>query len=218
MTPRPEVVWLNSDDLVDALLDKIRSAKHARYPVCRGQLEELVGIVHTRDLLDDAVRGKPFDLAASAVKPLVVHDGTPVLKLLDLMKSSGQHFAIVVDEYGIVEGVITITDILETIAGDLPEAGEAPEVAAVRRDDGSWLVEGWMPVDEFEDTVGLRGVRGAGNFHTVAGFVLNALSHVPTEGEAFEYGGFRLEVVDMDGRRIDKILVSSLPKAGSEAT
>jgi putative hemolysin len=218
LTPRPEVVWLNSDDPVDALLDKIRSAGHSRYPVCRGQLEEVVGIVHTRDLLDDAVRGKPFDLAARAVKPLVVHDGTPVLKLLDLMKSSGQHFAIVVDEYGIVEGVVSITDIMETIAGDLPEAGEAAEVAAVRRDDGSWLVEGWMLVDEFEDTVGLRGVRGAGNFHTVAGFVLNALGHVPTAGEAFEHSGFRLEVIDMDGRRIDKILVSSLPKDGKEAT
>jgi putative hemolysin len=218
LTPRPEVVWLNSDDPVDALLDKIRSAGHSRYPVCRGQLEEVVGIVHTRDLLDDAVRGKPFELAARAVKPLVVHDGTPVLKLLDLMKSSGQHFAIVVDEYGIVEGVVSITDIMETIAGDLPEAGEAAEVAAVRRDDGSWLVEGWMLVDEFEDTVGLRGVRGAGNFHTVAGFVLNALGHVPTAGEAFEHSGFRLEVIDMDGRRIDKILVSSLPKDGKEAT
>lgn len=210
MTPRPEVIWLDTNESVDALLDKIRSAGHSRYPVCRGDLEDIMGIVHARDLLDDAARGKPFHLERRAVKPLVVHDGTSVLKLLDLMKSSGQHFAVVVDEYGIVEGVITITDILETIAGDLPEAGEVPEVGAVRREDGSWLVEGWMPVDEFEETIGLSGVRGAGKFHTVAGFVLNTLGHVPTVGEAFEHGGFRLEVVDMDGRRIDKILVHSL--------
>ena len=218
MTPRPEVIWLDTNESVDALLDKIRSAGHSRYPVCRGDLEDIIGIVHARDLLDDAARGKPFHLERRAVKPLVVHDGTSVLKLLDLMKSSGQHFAVVVDEYGIVEGVITITDILETIAGDLPEAGEVPEVGAVRREDGSWLVEGWMPVDEFEETIGLSGVRGAGKFHTVAGFVLNTLGHVPTVGEAFEHGGFRLEVVDMDGRRIDKILVHSLTAPDTQAT
>lgn len=218
MTPRPEVIWLDTNESVDALLDKIRSAGHSRYPVCRGDLEDIMGIVHARDLLDDAARGKPFHLERRAVKPLVVHDGTSVLKLLDLMKSSGQHFAVVVDEYGIVEGVITITDILETIAGDLPEAGEVPEVGAVRREDGSWLVEGWMPVDEFEETIGLSGVRGAGKFHTVAGFVLNTLGHVPTVGEAFEHGGFRLEVVDMDGRRIDKILVHSLTAPDTQAT
>lgn len=218
MTPRPEVVWLDAADPVDTLLDKIRSAGHSRYPVCRGDLEDIVGIVHTRDLLDDAARGKPFHLERRVAKPLVVHDGTSVLKLLDLMKSSGQHFAVVVDEYGIVEGVITITDILETIAGDLPEAGEAEEVAAVRREDGSWLVEGWMPVDEFEETLGLRGVRGAGKFHTVAGFVLNTLGHVPTVGEAFQHDGFRLEVVDMDGRRIDKILVHTVAEPGEEVT
>ena len=218
MTPRPEVIWLDTNESVDALLDKIRSAGHSRYPVCRGDLEDIIGIVHARDLLDDAARGKPFHLERRAVKPLVVHDGTSVLKLLDLMKSSGQHFAVVVDEYGIVEGVITITDILETIAGDLPEAGEVPEVGAVRREDGSWLVEGWMPVDEFEETIGLSGVRGAGKFHTVAGFVLNTLGHVPTVGEAFEHGGFRFEVVDMDGRRIDKILVHSLTAPDTQAT
>ena len=217
MTPRPDVAWLDTGDSMDALLDKIRSVGHSRYPVSRGELEELVGIVQTRDLLDDVVRGKPFDLVAHAMKPLVVHDGISVLKLLDLIKTSGSHLAVVVDEYGSVEGVVSITDIIETIAGDLPEAGEAPEVAAVRRDDGSWLVEGWMPVDEFELTVGLRGLRDAGNFNTIAGFVLNALGHVPTAGEAFEHDGFRFEVVDMDGRRIDKILVGAVPQPGEQA-
>ncbi|KAA0682844.1 hemolysin family protein [Roseomonas genomospecies 6] len=207
MTPRPDVLWLDLGDPQDLLLAEIKSGSHSRYPVCRGELDELVGVVHTRDLLDDAVHGRPFDLAASATKPLVVHDGTPILKLLDLMKTSGHHLAIVVDEYGSIEGVVTLTDILETIAGDLPEAGEAVEHAAVRREDGSWLVEGWMPVDEFEDTIGLRGLRGTGDFHTVAGLVLHHLGHVPVAGEAFEWDGVRVEVVDMDGRRIDKVLV-----------
>ena len=149
------------------------------------------------------------------MKPLIVHDGTPILKLLDLMKSSGHHMAVVVDEYGSIEGLVTITDILETIAGDLPEAGRQPETAAVRCEDGSWLVEGWMPVDEFQDTVGVRGLRGDGDFHTVAGVVLHRLGHIPQAGEAFEHDDVRFEVVDMDGRRIDKILVVPLPGRGN---
>ncbi|NYZ16898.1 HlyC/CorC family transporter [Azospirillum sp. RWY-5-1] len=207
MTPRPDVRWLDIADTQEVLLAEIRAGHHSRYPVCRGELDEILGVVHTRDLLDRAVRGESFDLEASVEKPLIVHDGTPILKLLDLMKTTGLHMAMVVDEYGSIEGVVSITDILETIAGDMPEAGEAPEEGAVRREDGSWLVEGWMPVDEFEDRVGVRGLRGAGDFHTMAGFVLNRLGHVPKAGEAVEFGGARFEVVDMDGRRIDKILV-----------
>jgi putative hemolysin len=207
MTPRPDVVWLDLNDPQELLLNAIKTGGHSRYPVCRGALDEIVGIVHTRDLLAAAVQGRPFDLEAQAVTPLIVHDGTPILKLLDLMKTSGHHMAMLVDEYGSLEGLATITDIVETIAGDLPEAGRQAEVAAVRREDGSWLIEGSMPVDAFEDTVGLRGLRGDGDFHTVAGFVLNRLGHVPEAGDAFEHDGVRFEVVDMDGRRIDKILV-----------
>ncbi|MFC5357390.1 hemolysin family protein [Azospirillum himalayense] len=207
MIPRPDVAWLDLGKTQAEQLAAIRAGGHSRYPVCRGELDELVGVIHTRDLVDALVEGRPFDLETQAARPLVVHDGTPILKLLELMKTSGHHLAVVVDEYGSIEGIVTLTDILETIAGDLPEAGEAMETAAVRREDGSWLVEGWMPVDEFEDTVGLRGVRGTGDFHTVAGLVLHHLGHVPVAGEAFEWNGVRVEVVDMDGRRIDKVLV-----------
>ncbi|WP_207460283.1 hemolysin family protein [Azospirillum sp. SYSU D00513] len=216
MTPRPDVIWLDANDSQDALLEEIKEGAHSRYPACRGELDELLGVVHTRDLLGLAFQGKPLDLAASATKPLVVHDGTPILKLLELMKRSGMHMAVVVDEYGSIEGVVTITDILETIAGDLPEVGEEPESAAVRREDGSWLIEGWMPVDEFEDTVGIKGVKNSGDFHTVAGYVLNCIGHIPTAGETFERDGIRYEVVDMDGRRIDKVLVMPVPAAAEE--
>lgn len=215
MIPRPDVAWLDLGKTQAEQLAAIRAGGHSRYPVCRGELDELVGVIHTRDLVDALVEGRPFDLEAQAARPLVVHDGTPILKLLELMKTSGHHLAVVVDEYGSIEGIVTLTDILETIAGDLPEAGEAMETAAVRREDGSWLVEGWMPVDEFEDTVGLRGVRGTGDFHTVAGLVLHHLGHVPVAGEAFEWEGVRVEVVDMDGRRIDKVLV--VPRLDSSA-
>lgn len=207
MIPRPDVAWLDPGKPQAELLEAIRVNGHSRYPVCRGTLDELVGVVHTRDLLGAVVQGRPFDLEAGAGRPLVVHDGTPILKLLDLMKNSGHHMAMVVDEYGSIEGLVTLTDILEIIAGDLPEAGEVVETAAVRREDGSWLVEGWMPVDEFGETVGVRGLRDAGDFHTVAGLVLHRLGHVPQAGESFDWNGVRFEVVDMDGRRIDKVLV-----------
>ncbi|OYD82361.1 hemolysin family protein [Azospirillum brasilense] len=212
MIPRPDVAWLDLGKPQAEQLEAIRAGGHSRYPVCRGELDELVGVIHTRDLVGALAEGRPFNLEIQAARPLVVHDGTPILKLLELMKTSGHHLAIVVDEYGSIEGIVTLTDILETIAGDLPEAGEAMETAAVRREDGSWLVEGWMPVDEFEDRVGLRGLRGTSDFHTVAGLVLHHLGHVPVAGEAFEWEGVRLEVVDMDGRRIDKVLV--VPRLG----
>ncbi|MGY0781056.1 hemolysin family protein [Azospirillum argentinense] len=217
MIPRPDVAWLDLGKTQAEQLAAIRAGSHSRYPVCRGELDELVGVIHTRDLVDALVEGRPFDLEAQVARPLVVHDGTPILKLLELMKTSGHHLAVVVDEYGSIEGIVTLTDILETIAGDLPDVGEAMETAAVRREDGSWLVEGWMPVDEFEDTLGLRGVRGTGDFHTVAGLVLHHLGHVPVAGEAFEWNGVRVEVVDMDGRRIDKVLVVPRPDPSAAA-
>jgi len=210
MTPRPEVTWLEVGGSLESVVDRIQASGHSRFPVCRTGLDDVVGVVHARDLLERVRSGAPPDLEALARRALVVHDRTPVLKLLDLMRQTGQHMAVVVDEYGSVEGICTVTDVLETIAGDLPEEpGEAAEPAAIQRDDGSWLVEGWMPVDEFEQRLGLRGVVEASNggFHTAAGFVLDQLGHLPRPGEHFTYHGRRIEVVDMDGRRIDKILV-----------
>jgi putative hemolysin len=207
MTPRPDVIWLDLGDRPEQIIKEIRESGHSRFPVCRGELDEIVGIVHNKDLLELAFQGKAVDLAKAAAKPLVVHDGTAILKLLDMMKRSGLHMAIVVDEYGSVEGLATITDILETIAGDLPEPGETVEVDAIQREDGSWLVNGSMPVDEFEDELGIRGLKDGGDYHTIAGFVLHGIGHIPKPGESFEHEGVRFEVVDMDGRRIDKILV-----------
>lgn len=216
MTPRHAVAWLDVEDDLDAIRQEIRTARVSRFPVCRGDLDEVIGVVQTKDLLDRLLQGAPLDLASAARKPLVVHDGTPVLKLLDLFKRFRAPMAIVVDEYGSVEGVVTKMDILETIAGDLGETGLEHEPDAVRRDDGSWLINGRMPVDEFEDVVGLRGLRDGGDYHTVAGFVLSRLGHIPTAGESFTWNGARFEVMDMDGRRIDKILVVPPPPQPEE--
>src|SRR3712207_4358119 len=122
--------------------------------------------------------------------------------------------AVIVDEFGSTQGVVTPTDVLEAIAGELPERGEEPELELVRRDDGSWLVDGLLGIDEFEDRTGLRGLREGHDFQTVAGFVLHHLGRLPNVGEALDFRDRRFEVVDMDGRRIDRILVSG---AGVEA-
>jgi putative hemolysin len=147
------------------------------------------------------------------VPVLIVPEGSPVLRVLDLFKKRRLHMAVVVDEFGMNQGIVTPVDVLESIAGELPEAGEELEFTIVRRPDGSWLVDGRVPVDEFEDRTGVRGLRDAGEYHTVAGFVLDQLGHLPKVGESFVFRGHRFEVVDMDGRRVDEVLVAAVPEA-----
>ncbi|EWY39319.1 hypothetical protein N825_06335 [Skermanella stibiiresistens SB22] len=212
MTPRPDVHWLDIGDDNETIRREIAESGRSRFPVSRGDLDEIVGIVHSKDLLDLVLTDRPLDLQACVSKPLIIHDGTPVLRVLELFKQTGLHMAIIVDEYGSVEGIATANDILETIAGELPDAGE-DDAGAVRRDDGSWLVDGMLPVDEVEHRLGLRGLRGDRDFHTLAGFIMSELGHVPKAGEHFMWQGSRFEVIDMDGRRVDKVLVA-LPASG----
>lgn len=207
MTPRPDVIWLDVNDPIDMVSREIRDSGYSRFPVCSGDVDEVQGIVSTKALLDQSLNGKPFDLRAALAKPLVVHDGTPVLRLLELFKQASVHMAVVVDEYGSVEGIVTMTDILEAIAGELPELGQDGEAAAVQREDGSWLVDGMSPIEEVEALVGMKNMKGDGDFHTLAGFLLNHFGHVPTAAEYFHWRGIRFEVVDMDGRRIDKVMI-----------
>jgi len=204
------VLWLDPDDPPEAVATEIRDGGYSRFPVCRGDVDEVLGIVSTKALLDQALRGRAMDLRAAMVDALIVHDGTPVLRLLELFKQSTVHMAVVVDEYGSVEGIVTLTDILESIAGELPEAGQDADAGMIRREDGSWLVDGMLPVDEVESRVGVLDLKGEGTYHTLAGFVLERIGHVPTASEHFLWRGHRFEVVDMDGRRIDKVLIQRI--------
>ncbi|MFY8094096.1 MAG: hemolysin family protein [Niveispirillum sp.] len=211
MTPRPEVMWLDIDDEPDNIKREIREAGHSRFPVCRGDFDDVIGVVHTKDLLNRLLQGGSFDLRADVRDALVVHDGTEVMRLLDLFKQSGEQLAIVVDEYGTVEGIATMTDVLEGIAGELPDdGGEDSDI--VRRADGSLLIDGMMAVEEVEAHLGLKSLRDEDSgYHTLAGFLLFKLGRIPTAGEYADHDGYRFEVVDMDGRRIDKVLVMPTP-------
>lgn len=208
MTHRTDIVWLNIDDDPKVNLRKIVESGRSRFPVCRGSIDDVMGIVQAKDLLDWALADKAFDLRAVVKEASVIPEGADAFQVLDLLKRSPIHMALVVDEYGSLLGVVTATDVLETIVGELagPEGPAEPEV--VTREDGTWLVDGALNVDRLAELLDLGGPPEAGEFHTVAGFVLWRLGHIPETGESFEWNGFRFEVVDMDGRRIDKVLVS----------
>jgi putative hemolysin len=210
MTPRAEVVWIDAAADRQTLREVVESSPFSRLLVCENAIDNAVGILNTKDVLPPALRGEPISVRALTAPVLVVPDRTSVLQLLDRFRREGIHMAVVVDEYGTTEGVATLTDVLESIAGDLPERGELTEPPVVQREDGSWLVAASMPFDEFADRFALRGGPDGG-FHTVAGFVLHRLGHLPDAGESFHYGDLRIEVVDMDGRRVDRVLVQRLP-------
>jgi len=162
--------------------------------------------VHAKDLIGAALRGDTIRLNDFLVAPLVVPETVSVLTLLDLFRRRGLHMAVVVDEYGSTEGIVTLADVLRSVTGELPELGEETEPGLLRREDGSWLVDGSYPIDEFEDRVGLKGLRGNSDFDTVAGWVLHHLGRVPAAGDSFRAHFGRFEVVDMDHLRIDKVL------------
>ena len=218
MTPRVEVDWVDLDDPPETIRDEIADSGHSRYPAGRKGLDEIEGIVHTKHLLDQMARSGRFDVVGSLRQPLVVHEATPVLRLLEMFRENPVHMAVVVDEYGVLEGIVTPTDILTAIAGELPEdATDLQEESAVQRGDGSWLMDGMLGIHEAERLLERKDMRGEEDFETLAGFVLSHLGHIPQTGEHFEWDGLRFEIVDMDGRRIDRVLVGKTEEAQERA-
>ncbi|MGV6871274.1 hemolysin family protein [Pseudochelatococcus sp. B33] len=207
MTPRLDVEWVDADDPPEEILDTIRECRHAQMLVSRGALDEVIGIVLKEDLLDSVLDRHPLDVAKLAREPLVVHEATPFLRVLEQFKQRPVRLAVIVDEYGGVEGIVTQTDLLEAIAGELPSVDDE-EPSVVERADGSLLIDGMMPAYEAFERLGLRDPPPGGDFHTIAGFVLHELGRIPNVGDAVEWRNWRFEVVDMDGRRVDKLLVA----------
>jgi putative hemolysin len=210
MVPRGDVVWLDAGDSREAVWNAVRTSGHSRYPVCRGQLDELVGVVMTGDLAEWLGDREAGELSSHTHAPLIVHESTRILRLLELFRETKVHFAVIVDEHGSIEGVVTPSDILTAIAGELPEAAKEEPSEAVARDDSSWLVDGSMSIDDVERLLGMGNMRSGDDYTTLAGFVLAQLGHLPATGESFRWRNLRFEVVDMDGRRIDKLLVQRL--------
>lgn len=213
MTPRRDVEWIDADDPEDEILRTIRACRHEQLLVARGDIDEPLGMILKKDLLDQVLDGKPLDPLAAMREPVVVQEGTPIFRVLERFKTAPVRLALIIDEYGGLDGIVTQTDLLEAIAGDLP-ATEDEEPDIIARDDGSLLIDGMMPAHEAFERLGFRSHSGAGDFHTIAGFALARLGHLPETGEQFEHEGWRFEIVDMDGRRIDKLLAQRIAPRG----
>jgi putative hemolysin len=209
MTPRNEMIWLDLDQDPDARRKLVRESGRSQFPVARGSLDTIQGILRVKDWLR-AEQAPPGDDRSLLQPPLFVPETMAALDLLDEFQKSRRHLAIVLDEHGGTAGIVTLHDLLEAIVGDLPPADEESEPLVVERGDGSWLVDGSLPIPDFKDRFRLSSLPEEleRHFHTVGGLVMSALRRVPRAGDAFETSGLRLEVVDMDGRRVDKVLVT----------
>lgn len=212
MVPRPDLIWLDLDEPLDALWDQARTSGHARFIVARGGLDQLVGVI-TLANLSEAVRRGNLDEKTDLEAPLHVPVGITALQLLNTLQSSSTHLALVTDEYGSIEGVATPVDILRAIAGELRDIGSREGAEIVQREDGSWLVDGHLAIEELEHQLGRGDLKSAGDYHTVAGFVLARLGRIPKAGESLTWRDLKIDVVDMDGSRIDKLMIAKIELA-----
>lgn len=206
MTPRPELEWIDRTAAAEDVAKRLRASGVTRFVVSDGRIDNVVGIVAAKDLLDQLLEGAPLSLARALRQPQVLPDTLSALDALERMRGDPLGMALVLDEYGSFEGVVTASDLLEAIVGELgPEpAGESRP--AVRRHDGSLLLDGLMASDELKARLDLPDLPREGTYHTVAGLMLALLQRVPKEGDRIAWAGWRFEIIDMDGRRVDKVL------------
>jgi putative hemolysin len=211
MTPRTEIAWLDRADPPDEIIAQLRATPHARFVVCDGSLDNVVGVVRAKDLLDQVLGGETLRLAAALRRPKALPDSMSVLAALEMMRQEPLGIALVVDEYGSFEGIVTAFDMLEAIVGEV--AGDITEGApsCAQRPDGSWLMDGLLPADEVRSRLGLQALPGEGDYNTLAGLILTLAGRIPSEGDQVRWQGHVFEIVDMDGRRIDKVLVRGEP-------
>jgi len=215
MTPRAKILWINQNDSHEAIWHKIVVSNHSYFPVYEGHRDNVVGIVSIKAIYANLAAGTGVKTKDLMVRPLVVAWSQKVVHLLETLKRSGKHIALVADEFGSVTGLVTLHDVMEAIVGDFPSQDERLKPTAVKRDEGSWLIDAMIEIDRLEGTVpGLCfGEPGTRDYQTLAGYVLKQLQHVPREGETFEAQGYIFEVLDMDRHRVDKVLLVPIPPA-----
>lgn len=214
MTPRTHIVWVDLKDSEEGMRRKIGESRYSRFPVGTDNLDNVLGILRAKDLLTQCLAGHPINLKSLLRPALFIPETISALKALELLRERGVHLALVTDEYGGIQGMITHHDVLEGIVGSIPSAGAPAEPRAVQRDDGSWLIDGLMDIDELKEIFDLKKLPGEehGSYHTVGGFIMSQTSSIPAVGQHFEWGNLRFEVVDIDGRRVDKVLVTPLQR------
>jgi len=218
MIPRIDIVWLDVNAATEDVLTAMAHQEHSRYPVCRGGLSDVVGVVSAQTLLQQLLQGRPLSLTENLDPPVFVPETLSGMELLDQFRLSSAQLVFIVDEYGEVQGVITVRDVLEAITGEFTTPA-SDDAWAVQRADGSWLFDGLIPVPELKDRLDLKDLpeEDRGRYNTLAGMVMLLLGRLPQTTDSVEWEGWRFEVVDLDGKRVDKVLVTALAAIESEA-
>ena len=215
MTPRNEIIWIDLEDDRDINKVKIIESKRSIFPIASGELDDFIGVVQAKDILSAMFGDEEFDVHKIVKEPLVVSEHLETLELLKEFKENQEyvHMSLVVDEFGSVEGLITLNDLLEGIVGDIPGIDEEDEPQAIQRDDGTWLIDGRYPIDRFKELFDFKDSlpdEEEDNYTTLAGFILSLSGTIPNEEDKYECGRFIFEIIDIDGHQIDKVLVTDL--------
>jgi len=211
MTPRPDIVWLDIEDTTEEIRQKIAECNYSRFPVRQGSLDSIIGIVKARDLLVRSLNNEPIQLKELLKPAFFVPETMLASKALEILKEKGTDILLVIDEFGALQGLLTINDILEEIVGEM----EIDEPQATQRQDGSWLLDGMLEIDEFKEIFDMPPLPHESEYETLSGFIMMSLGRVPQATDHFEWHGLKFEVVDMDGRRVDKVLVTTTPQRTS---
>lgn len=209
MIPRMDIDWIDIKISSEDLRKLLNQSTHTRFPVCDGELNEVIGLVTTKDILNQMLTSNQLDLNSVIKPPLFVPENMRVVQLLDIFKKTPDHFALVTDEYGGIQGLITLHDVLESIVGDVPGTSVVTETQVVQRKDGSWIVDGMIPIDEFKEQFDLDTLpeEEKGTYRTLGGFCMRQIGSIPKVGDSFLWHKFSFKIVKMDGRRVDKVLI-----------
>jgi putative hemolysin len=209
MTPRTEIEWIDLDEPFEVILEQVINSNHSRFPVATGELDNVQGMLLGKDLLSKSLNGATPSIPDIIQTPLFVPDSTSALKALDLIKEAGAHAALVIDEFSGVLGMVTLYDVLKSIVGSIPTAGEEEEIQIIQREDGSWLLDGLLDIDDIKELLGIETLpeEDRVGFQTLGGFMMTMLDSIPEVGQYFDVYDMRFEIMDMDGKRVDKVLV-----------
>jgi putative hemolysin len=214
MVPRADIVYLDTTLPLEENLRRVTESAHSRFPVCRGGFDDVLGIISAKHLLKQTLKGGQADLTAHLMPVVYVPESLTGMDLLENFRASDAHMVLVIDEYGDINGLVTPQNVLEALAGEF-KPPSLEEAWAVQREDGSWLLDGMIPIPELMDRLGLKNVpeENKGRFHTLSGLVMWLSGRLPQTGDVLTWGNWRLEVVDLDGKRIDKVLATPIPAA-----
>ncbi len=211
MTHRSEIVWLDVEDPIEENISKILSSGHTNFLVCKGDFDRVIGVLRAKDLLREYADGRSMTIPQALPMPPFVPEGVNALEVVARLRHNPSPVALVVDEYGTIDGMVTLTDVLEAIVGDIPALDEKGEPAATKREDGSWLLDGMMSIDELQMLLDLDELpEDSNDYDTVGGLFMAQMGRVPAAGDTFEWNDMRFEVVDMDGHRVDKVLITPM--------